>query len=197
MQVEDLSLDGVRLVRPARFRDARGYFAETFQATRMADALGRWTWVQDNVSLSIATGTVRGLHFQAGAHAQAKLVAVLAGAVLDVVVDIRPDSATFGRHLACRLDAEEGGQLFVPPGYAHGFCTLEPNSLVAYKVSAYYCPDAERGIAWDDPDLGIAWPVAPADAILSPRDRALPTLAQCLAHDRAALGAAPRRVLYG
>ncbi|MBN9265188.1 MAG: dTDP-4-dehydrorhamnose 3,5-epimerase [Hyphomicrobium sp.] len=133
-------------------------------------------FVQDNQSLSRRVGTVRGLHFQLAPRAQAKLVRVLRGAILDVAVDIRPGSETFGRHIAVRLSAAEQSQFYVPTGFAHGFCTLEPDSEIHYKTSDIYSPEHDRGLAWDDPTLGIDWGIFPADAILSERDHRHPRL---------------------
>ena len=133
--------------------------------------------MQDNHSLSRRRGTVRGLHFQVPPRAQAKLVRVLAGRIFDVVVDLRRASPAYGRHVAFELSAANGDQLFVPAGLAHGFCTLEEDTEVLYKVSAYYSRDHDRGLRWDDPALGIAWPVAAGEAVLSDRDRRHPTLA--------------------
>jgi dTDP-4-dehydrorhamnose 3,5-epimerase len=171
-----LPLDGPLLIQTRRFADARGVFVETFSG-RDAEALGvEEDWVQDNFSRSAHRGTVRGLHFQTAPHAQAKLVRVLRGAVLDVAVDIRPGSATFGRHIAVELSGENGMQLYVPAGFAHGFCTLGEDTEVAYKVSDYYAPACDAGLAWDDPDLGIAWPVGRDAAVLSDKDARQPRL---------------------
>lgn len=166
---------GVTLIRARRFFDDRGWFEESFSAVRMA-ALGLGhSFVQDNLSLSAAPGTVRGLHFQRPPHGQAKLVRCVTGAVHDVVVDLRRGSPTFGRGLSVVLDAEAGDQLYVPVGFAHGFMTLKPDTRVAYKVSTPYAPDAEGGVRWDDPALDLHWPShAP---VLSERDRAWPLLA--------------------
>ena len=181
LEVADTDLPGVRLLRPRRHEDGRGSFSETWSRAAWAAAGIAVEFVQDNQSLSRSPGTVRGLHFQRPPMAQAKLVRVLQGAILDVVVDIRPDSPTFRRHVAIELDAAGGGQLFVPAeGFAHGFCTLAPDTVVFYKVSAPYAPQHERGILWCDPALAIPWPVAPAAAILSDRDRIQPTLGALL-----------------
>jgi dTDP-4-dehydrorhamnose 3,5-epimerase len=161
--------------------DARGYFFEAFrQDIFERDVAPGVAFVQDNQSLSAQTGTVRGLHFQLAPRAQAKLVRVLRGAILDVAVDIRPGSASFGRHVAVRLSAEEKNQLYVPAGFAHGFCTLEPDTEIHYKTSDFYSPEHDRGLAWDDPELGIDWPVGPDEAILSERDRRHPRLADLM-----------------
>jgi dTDP-4-dehydrorhamnose 3,5-epimerase len=167
---------GPMLVMSRGFTDDRGVFTETYSHRDFA-ALGiADEFVQDNECRSIREGTVRGLHFQLPPRAQAKLVRVLRGAILDVVVDLRRSSGSHGRHLAVGLDAAEGHQLYIPPGFAHGFCTLEPGTTVAYKVSAPYTPELDRCLAWDDPDLALPWPLGRADAVLSERDRRAPRL---------------------
>jgi len=164
------------LVAERRFADHRGVFTETYSERDFA-ALGiPERFVQDNLSRSTAAGTVRGLHFQAPPRAQAKLVRVLSGSVLDVVVDLRRGSGSYGRHLAIGLDAEGGHALYIPAGFAHGFCTLEPDTVVAYKVSAPYAPELERCVAWDDPDLALPWPFGPERTVLSDKDRRAPKL---------------------
>jgi len=169
-------IEGPMLVMPRSFADARGTFSETYSQHDFA-ALGiPECFVQDNQSRSAAPGTVRGLHFQVPPRTQAKLVRVLRGAVLDIVVDLRRSSGSYGRHLAVGLDAAEGHQLYVPPGFAHGFCTLEPDTVVAYKVSAPFAPELDRCLAWDDPDLDLPWPFGPAAVVLSDRDRRAPKL---------------------
>jgi dTDP-4-dehydrorhamnose 3,5-epimerase len=173
MEVTELALPGVLLLRPRRFADARGYFVETYNQKTFADAGIAITFMQDNQSFSSAPGTVRALHFQLPPMAQAKLVRVLRGSVYDVAVDMRAGSATYGRWIAVELDAENGAQLFVPRGFAHGFCTLEPDTEVAYKVDNLYAADCDSGLAWNDPTLAIPWPVKPPDAVLSDKDRAL------------------------
>ncbi len=179
MKVEPLAIPEVLLLTPPRFGDSRGWFSETFNAARMAEAGVGPGFVQDNQSLSARPGTVRGLHFQIAPSAQGKLVRVLRGAVWDVAVDIRHGSPSFGRHAGATLSAENGAQLWVPPGFAHGFCTLEADTEVFYKVTAAYDRAAERGIAWDDPDLDLPWPLPPDGAALSDKDRELPRLARC------------------
>lgn len=176
MQVTPLTIADVRLIAPRRFQDARGYFCETYRRDTFAAAGITADFVQDNESLSVATGTVRGLHFQAPLYAQAKLVRVLAGAVFDVAVDIRTGSPTFGQFVSATLSAEKGEQLFIPEGFAHGFCTLSGNTVLAYKVSAPYSQEHDFGVSWNDPGLAIPWPVADADAVLSDKDTALPRL---------------------
>lgn len=177
MQVIETRIPDVKLIRPVRHGDHRGFFSEIFSERVLHDAGIRRHWVQDNHSLSRAKGTLRGLHFQMPPHAQAKLVRVARGAILDVAVDLRPGSASFGRHVAAVLDATDGAQLYVPEGFAHGFCTLQPETEITYKVSAYYAPSHDRGLAWDDPGLGIDWPGFADPALMSARDHAWPGLA--------------------
>jgi dTDP-4-dehydrorhamnose 3,5-epimerase len=171
-----LSLPDVKLIRSKRIADVRGYFAEAYVYRDFAAAGIIDEFVQDNQSFSIAIGTVRGLHFQTPPFAQAKLVRVLQGKIMDVVVDLRRASATFGEHLTVDLSAENGDQLYVPIGFAHGFCTLTPATEVLYKVNNVYSPAHDRGLNWADPALGIHWPVNESQAILSEKDRALPVL---------------------
>ncbi len=177
MRFEHAALPGIVLMHPARHGDARGAFLETWRADRFAEAGIAADFVQDNQSWSAQAGTVRGLHFQRAPRAQAKLVRAVTGRILDVVVDLRQASPTFGRHLAVELDAAVGTEIFVPEGFAHGFCTLTDDCIVAYRCSDYYAPEAEGGLAWNDPALGIDWPVSEADAVLSARDRTWPGLA--------------------
>ncbi|GAA0249189.1 dTDP-4-dehydrorhamnose 3,5-epimerase [Methylorubrum aminovorans] len=177
MQVIETEIAAVKRVIPKRHGDDRGWFSEVYRADVLAERGIANAFVQDNQSFSAPSGTIRGLHFQVAPNAQSKLIRVLAGAILDVAVDLRSDSPTYGRHVAVRLNAEGGEQLFVPAGFAHGFCTLEANTMVAYKVDAYYSPTDDRNLRWNDPAIGIAWPVAEADAILSGKDKAAPLLA--------------------
>ena len=170
-------LEEVILIRPVRIEDERGFFAETFrQSEFLANGID-CAFVQENHSLSRQKGTLRGLHFQTPPYAQAKLVRCISGRLLDVVVDIRPQAPTFGRHITVELSAEGGEQLFVPAGYAHGFCTLEDNTEIVYSVSAYYAPEADSGLAFDDPEIGIDWPFPSDEMTLSNRDRHWPLLA--------------------
>lgn len=176
MLVEDTALAGVKIVTPRKFGDDRGFFSETHNQSRW-DAHGlHYRFVQDNHSLSRDVGVIRGLHFQTPPFAQDKLVRVVRGRILDVVVDIRRSSPTFGRHLAVELSAQNWRQLLAPIGFAHGFCTLEPDTEVVYKVTNFYSAAHDRGLAFDDPDLEIAWPVAPERALLSEKDRCWPRL---------------------
>ncbi|MFO0437790.1 MAG: dTDP-4-dehydrorhamnose 3,5-epimerase [Phenylobacterium sp.] len=174
--VTPLALPEVLLITPRRHGDARGWFSETW-SRRTLSALGiDAAFVQDNQAFSARSGTIRGLHFQTAPHAQAKLVRVLAGAILDVAVDIRPASPTRGRWVSARLTAEGGEQLFVPRGFAHGYCTLCDDVMLAYKVDGDYAPQAEGGVVWNDPALAIDWPIGADAAILSDKDRVLPRL---------------------
>jgi dTDP-4-dehydrorhamnose 3,5-epimerase len=178
MQIETTEIDGLKILTPRRFEDARGYFSETFKQRALADAGIAVSFIQDNQSLSRVTGTIRGLHFQSPPFAQAKLVRVLVGEILDVAVDLRKDSPTFGHHVAVELSAENGRQLLVPEGFAHGFITRAPDTVVFYKVSAPYAPGHEGGIRWDDPQIKIDWGLNNVEPSLSEKDRQLPTLAQ-------------------
>ncbi|HZR59653.1 MAG TPA: dTDP-4-dehydrorhamnose 3,5-epimerase [Xanthobacteraceae bacterium] len=177
MEVIASDIPGVLLLKPRYFSDARGYFVETYNL-RAAQAAGLAAeFVQDNQAFSHKRGTVRALHFQVPPHAQAKLVRVLRGSVYDVAVDLRAGSPSYGRWIAATLTAERGEQVFVPRGFAHGYCTLEAETEVAYKVDDYYAPDCEQGLIWNDPTLAIDWPVTAADAVLSDKDRKLPRFA--------------------
>jgi dTDP-4-dehydrorhamnose 3,5-epimerase len=173
MEVKPSGVAGVLLLKPRFFQDARGYFIETYSMNAAHKAGVTVNFVQDNQSLSLKRGTVRALHFQLPPKPQAKLVRVLRGSIYDVAVDLRIGSPTYGRWIAETLTDKAGEQLFIPTGFAHGFCTLEANTEVAYKVDCYYAPECEQGIAWDDPTLAINWPVPPADAVLSEKDRKL------------------------
>src|SRR6267142_3193661 len=177
LDVRPLAIPEVKLVSTPRFSDARGYFCETFQRADFAAQGLDSDFVQDNQSGSDRPGTVRGLHFQRPPFAQTKLVRVLRGRILDVAVDLRRSSPSFGRHIAIELSSEGTEQLLVPAGFAHGFCTLEPDTVVFYKVDQVYSAAHDGGVNWADPQLGIEWPVASAKAILSEKDRGLPMLA--------------------
>ncbi len=176
MQVIPLQIPDVKLLAPARIEDPRGFLSEVYNKQVFAAAGIATEFVQDNHSGSTEAGTVRGLHFQTPPFAQAKLVRVARGAIFDVAVDLRRGAPSYGRHVSAVLSAEAWNQMFVPKGFAHGFCTLEPGTEVVYKLSACHVPDHEAGLYWNDPDLGIAWPVAESDAILSDKDRRLPRL---------------------
>lgn len=159
-----------------RFADPRGWFSETYNASRMASLGLPDDFCQDNHSYSRPAGTLRGLHFQAPPHAQAKLVRCLRGRIFDVAVDIRRESPTFGQWVGLELSSENGKQLFIPVGFAHGFVTLEPDCEVAYKVNDFYAPDCDGGIRWNDPDIGIEWPVSNLTPVLSDKDATLGSL---------------------
>lgn len=178
MQITEAAIAGLKLIQPVRHADARGFFCEVFRKDLLERHGIAADFVQDNHSLSREAGTVRGLHFQIPPCAQAKLVRVVAGAAIDVALDIRRGSPSFGRHLALRLSAEEGNQIFIPEGFAHGFCTLEPDTELVYKVTRYYSAEHDRGLLWNDPALAIDWPVSPGEARLSERDRRHPRLAE-------------------
>ena len=177
MKVTATALPDVKIYQPKRFGDARGYFSEWYNARNFAAAGLDQLFVQDNLAFSAAVGTLRGLHYQKPPHAQGKLVGVLQGAVFDVALDIRQGSPTYGQHVSVELSAELGNQIFVPPGFAHGYCTTRPDTLVAYKVTDFYHPETEGGLLWNDPDLAIAWPVDGAPQ-LAERDARLPRLAE-------------------
>ena len=176
MDAERLRIREVIAIRPDRHEDTRGFFSETYSRRALAEAGIDAEFVQDNHSLSVSRGTLRGLHFQAPPAAQAKLVRVVRGAILDVAVDIRVGSPSFGQHVRRELSAKEWNQLFVPEGFAHGFCTLEPDTEVIYKVSGDYAPEHDRGLLWNDPALAIDWPVS--EPLLSEKDRAHPPLGE-------------------
>ena len=182
LTVEPTAIQDVKILTPKRFGDERGFFSEVFNEQRFADAGIAVHFVQDNHSLSAKAGTIRGLHFQAPPFAQAKLVRVVRGRMLDVAVDLRRSSPTYGRHVAVELSPESWRQIFVPVGFAHGFCTLEANTEVVYKASNYYSAAHDFGLAWDDPSLGIRWPAAPGGATLSDKDRRHPTLSDLPAY---------------
>jgi dTDP-4-dehydrorhamnose 3,5-epimerase len=176
MQVIDTEIRGLKILLPKKIGDNRGFFSEVFNERLLADAGITTRFVQDNHSLSAEKGVVRGLHYQLPPMAQDKLLRVVHGRILDIAVDIRRHSPTFGQSVSVILSAENWKQLYVPSGFAHGFVTLEPNTEVLYKVTNYYSPQHERGILWNDPDLEIDWGIDPASAILSPRDRVHPLL---------------------
>ena len=181
MQITSLDIGEVLLIKPRRFGDDRGWFEETWNQKRLADEGLVVDFVQDNQSLSRSVGTVRGLHFQAPPFAQAKLVRVAQGRVLDVAVDIRKSSPTYGKWVSAELSAEGGEQLFVPRGFAHAFITREPDTVVCYKVDGLYDKASEGGIRFDDPDLGIDWGIDPSKAVLSEKDLALGSFRDLLA----------------
>jgi len=181
LAVRRLAIPDVKMIRTERLSDARGYFCETFQRSAFAERGILHDFVQDNQSSSDRVGTVRGLHFQRPPFAQAKLIRVLNGAILDVVVDLRRSSPTFGKHIAVELDSDTGDQLFVPKGFAHGFCTPQPRTVVFYKVDQVCAPSHDGGLYWADPALAIEWPVTTGEAQVSQKDRSLPRLDQLTA----------------
>ncbi len=174
MKVERLAIPDVILLTPPRFGDHRGFFSEVFKLGAFAEAGVDLAFVQDNQSLSRERGVIRGLHCQVAPHPQGKLVRVLKGAIWDVAVDARVGSPTYGQWVAAELSAENWAQLWVPPGFLHGFCTLQPDTEVLYKVTDRYSRDSERGVIWNDPGLALPWPLAPGEAVLSEKDLVLP-----------------------
>ncbi|MDI9550811.1 MAG: dTDP-4-dehydrorhamnose 3,5-epimerase [Bacteroidales bacterium] len=174
MNILKTAIEGVFILEPAVFRDARGYFFESFNQRKFEALVGPVRFVQDNESKS-CYGVVRGLHFQKGPDAQSKLLRVISGSVLDVAVDLREGSPTFGKHVAVELTGENRRQLFIPRGFAHGFGVLSREALFQYKCDNFYAPSSEGAIVWDDPDLGIDWRIPAGDVILSEKDRRNPT----------------------
>ena len=185
--VTPLAIPEVLIVSPIRHSDGRGFFSETYSKFGLAEAGLVTEFVQDNHALSIHKGTVRGLHFQVPPFAQHKLVRVVRGAIFDVAVDIRVGSPTYGQHVSATISAQAWNQILVPAGFAHGFVTLDPNTEVIYKVSNVYSPEHDKGLLWNDPDLGIDWPVAAETAILSEKDKGHPTLEELPAYFEYAL----------
>lgn len=176
MQFKTFAIMGPALIQPRKIGDSRGFFMEAFKADWFRETIADVTFVQDNQSLSAQKGTIRGLHYQTEPFGQGKLVRCLKGAIFDVAVDVRPGSPTFGQWVGETLTAEGAEQLWVPEGFAHGFCTLEPDTEVFYKVTNVYSRDHDRGIAFDDPEIGIAWPVDTELAVLSDKDKVQPRL---------------------
>lgn len=176
MEVVSLAIPDVKIIKPKKFGDHRGFFSETYSRKAFEAAGLDLDFVQDNQSLSAEVGTIRGLHFQTPPFAQDKLLRVVRGAVFDVAVDLRKESPTFGRHVSAVISADEWNQILVPIGFAHGFCTLEPNTEVIYKVTNYYAPANDKGLLWNDPDLGIQWPDAAKEPKLSDKDKIQPRL---------------------
>jgi len=182
MDIQTFHIRGVTLITPRHIGDARGYFAETFRADLFAGQLGDYHFVQDNESRSAKAGTIRGLHFQSVPHAQGKLVRCTAGALFDVAVDIRAGSPTYGQWVAETLTPDNGKQLWIPPGFAHGFCSLEPDTVICYKVTDYYNAECDKGLAWNDPAIGIDWPDVADPDTLSLKDRKQPLLSDLPAY---------------
>ena len=179
MKVERLAIPDVMLLTPPRFRDPRGFFSETWKQAQYADIGIPGPFIQDNHAVSTDRYVVRGLHLQVGPNAQGKLVRVVRGAIWDVAVDVRHGSPTYGQHVGAVLSAENWSQLWVPVGFLHGYCTLEADTEVIYKVTGPYDKAAERGVIWNDPDLAVQWPIPPDQAILSDKDQVLPLLRDC------------------
>lgn len=177
MEVTLFSVADVKVLVPKKHGDHRGFFSETYNRKSLAEAGIDVDFVQDNQSLSAEKGTVRGLHFQTPPFTQAKLVRVVRGSVFDVAVDLRRNSPTYGQHVGVVLSADAWNQIYVPAGFAHGVMTLEPDTELLYKVSDYYAPQHDKGLLWNDKDLGIAWPLAEDDVILSDKDRNQPAFA--------------------
>ena len=177
MQLIETDIPTVKILAPKKYGDHRGFFSETYSRKALRDVGIDLEFVQDNQSLSAENGTVRGLHYQLAPMAQDKLIRVTRGAILDIAVDIRRGSPTFGKHVSAVISAENWRQILVPVGFAHGFVTLEPGTEVLYKVTNYYSPQEERGIRWNDPKLGIDWGISEAGAVLSEKDRKYPVLA--------------------
>ncbi len=182
MQIEETALPGVLILTPRRFGDDRGFFAETWNRQRMEEAGITLDFVQDNHSVSARAGTLRGLHYQSPPHAQAKLVRCGRGALLDVAVDIRTGSPTYGQWTGVELSAENGRQLLIPAGFLHGFVTRADDTEIVYKCSDYYAPDCDGAVVWDDPEIAIDWGLEGRDPILSEKDAKAPTLSEIPAH---------------
>jgi len=182
MEFRQFDLPGPVEIQPRRIADERGYFSEIFRLNEFSRYVPHVQFVQENQSLSVSVGTVRGIHFQVPPAAQGKLVRCIAGAVFDVAVDLRQESLTFGKWVAVILSSDKNNQLWIPAGFGHAFCTLEANSIVSYRVTAYYSPSNDKGLIWNDPDVAIQWPdIADAES-LSAKDRNLPLLADLPAY---------------
>lgn len=179
MEIIKTPIEGVLIIEPRLFKDERGYFFESFNQKEFEDKICKTTFVQDNESKS-TYGVVRGLHFQKPPFVQSKLVRVVKGAVLDVAVDIRKDSPTFGQHVAVELTEDNHRQFFIPRGFAHGFSVLSKEVIFQYKCDNFYAPQSEGAIAWDDPDLGIDWQISIDDILLSEKDKSHPKLAELI-----------------
>ena len=178
MNVTPLSIPDVKILEPARFGDQRGFLSETYNRRMLAERGIELEFVQDNHSLSGPKGTIRELHYQSPPFAQDKLIWVVHGSILDVAVDLRRNSPSYGKHVAAVINAKAWNQILVPIGFAHGFCTLEADTEIIYKVTNYYSPEHDLGVLWNDPELGIEWPVSAETCVLSPKDRRLPRLSE-------------------
>jgi dTDP-4-dehydrorhamnose 3,5-epimerase len=177
MEFRTFDIEGPVEVLPTKIEDNRGYFSEIFRLENFVEWAGEVEFVQDNQSLSVQSGTIRGIHFQSEPAAQGKLVRCLAGSALDVAVDLRRDSPSYGRWISVILTPDLNNQLWIPVGFGHAFCTLEPNSVIGYRVTSYYSPENDKGVAWDDPDIAIDWPSNADLETLSAKDRTQPRLA--------------------
>ena len=177
MQIRSFEIAGPLEIIPRKIEDPRGYFSEIFRLDTFAEHGASAEFVQDNQSLSVKVGTVRGLHFQSPPMAQAKLVRCLSGRLFDVAVDLRKGSPSFGRWMSVVLSPDQNNQLWVPVGFGHGFCTLEPNTIISYRVTSYYSPEHDKGVAWDDQDIAVEWPDVADPETLSAKDRVQPMLA--------------------
>ena len=178
MKIIETEIPDVKIILPKKHGDIRGFFSETYNKKELVTAGLHFDFVQDNHSFSPEIGTIRGLHFQTPPFALDKLVRITRGSVFDVVVDLRKNSPTFGKHVTAVLSAEKWNQILVPIGFAHGLCTLEPNTEVLYKVTNYYSPEHDKGILWNDPKLGIQWPLKKEEAIVSEKDQRYPTFSE-------------------
>jgi dTDP-4-dehydrorhamnose 3,5-epimerase len=182
MDIRTFEIPGPVVIVPRKFGDARGFLSETYSEEAFSAKVAPVRFVQENHSYSEQAGTIRGIHLQVPPHGQGKLVRVVRGAIFDIALDLRTGSPTFGRHVAAKLSAANWNQLWVPEGFGHGFCTLEQHTEVVYKLTAPYRPDSDRGIAWNDPDLAIDWPLGQREPQLSDRDRQHPRLAEAPAY---------------
>jgi dTDP-4-dehydrorhamnose 3,5-epimerase len=182
MQFRSFELEGPLEVQPAKIEDQRGYFSEIFRSDKFREQAGAVDFVQDNQSANVRLGTIRGIHFQTHPFAQGKLVRCIAGSVFDVAVDLRMGSPTFGRWVAVTLTSELNNQLWVPVGFGHAYCTLEPNSVLAYRVTNYYDAESDKGVVWDDDRIGIEWPAVADPTTLSSKDLQQPRLAELPAY---------------
>lgn len=182
MQFRTFDISGPIEILPTKIEDERGYFSEVFRLEPFVERAGEVEFVQDNQSLNVRTGTIRGIHFQALPAGQGKLVRCLSGSVFDVAVDLRWDSPTYGRWVSVILTPQSNNQLWVPVGFGHAFCTLEPSSIVHYRVTSYYSPQHDGGVAWDDPDIAIDWPDVADPDTLSAKDRVQPSLVDLPKH---------------
>lgn len=178
MEFRSFEIDGPFEIKPRKIEDERGYFAEMFRLNSFAERVPGVEFVQENQSLSVRPGTIRGIHFQSKPAAQGKLVRCLAGSLMDVVVDLRKNSPTFGGWLSAILTPEECNQLWVPVGFGHAFCSLEPNTIISYRVTSYYSEGHDKGVAWNDPDIGVSWPAIADAETLSAKDRRQPRLSE-------------------